>query len=139
MKRLLVTLTIVVLLLGCTGTSSMEIINARVWVPTGSTTAGFFDIVNSGAAPDTLVGVEADVADVSLHETIVDGDVIGMQPVEQVDVPAHTTVRFEPGGLHVMLTDVAPLDIGDVVELRLRFLTSGTITLQVPVTEIEVP
>ncbi len=139
MRRALLLVAVAVVLAGCGGGSMPElrIDNARVWAPVGSATAAYFDITNTGGASDLLLGVEADVADASLHETVMDDDVMKMQSVRELEIPAGGAVRFEPGGLHVMLVDVAPLDVGDIIELRLQFETSGTIRLQVPVTEIE--
>jgi copper(I)-binding protein len=62
-----------------------------------------------------------------------------MEPAAPVEIPAGGTVSFTPGGLHVMLTDVPPLAVGDTVELRLVFDRAGSIVVSAPVVEIETP
>ena len=45
-----------------------------------------------------------------------------MQEVAELQLSAQTTVVFEPGGLHVMLVDLAePLEIGDTFDITLHF------------------
>jgi copper(I)-binding protein len=59
-----------------------------------------------------------------------------MVRLAEVPVPAGATVRFEPGGLHVMLLDiVAPLTPGMEVELTLRFATAEAVTIKLPVVD----
>lgn len=138
MKRLL--LVVVVVASACTGSSrGIEIANARVWVPPASTTAAYFDITNHGSDADVLTGVECDIARAMVHRTEMEDGQMTMRPAGPVTVPAGETISFTPGGLHVMLMDVPPLDVGNTVELRLQFEHAGTVTVQVPVVEIEGP
>jgi hypothetical protein len=59
-----------------------------------------------------------------------------MVRLPEVPVPAAATVRFEPGGLHLMLLDiVGPLTPGMEVELTLRFATAGPVTFKAPVVD----
>jgi hypothetical protein len=59
---------------------------------------------------------------------------MSMQPQSRIEIPAKGQVAFEPGGLHVMLTDLKQdLKPGDSLELLLRFKNSGEITVQVPI------
>ncbi len=138
MKRLLVLFVLVAA--ACSGTpQGIEVSNARVWVPPGSTTAAYFDLTNHGPGDDTLVGVESDIARAMVHRTMMQDGQMMMQPAGPVAVPVGETVSFAPGGLHVMLMDVPPLGVGDTVELRLLFEQAGTVTVEVPVVEIETP
>jgi copper(I)-binding protein len=99
-----------------------------VWArssPAGVTSGAVYMTIES-AADDELVGasVPTDVAaTVVLHETVVgDGAAIMMQQVSAVDLPSGGAVAFEPGGLHMMLTDLAgPLESGSSFELTLTF------------------
>lgn len=124
----------------CAGTAAgIEVSNARVWVPAGPTTAAYFDVTNHGPGDDTLVGVECDVARAMVHRTTMQDGQMAMHPAGRVVVPVGETVSFVPGGLHIMLMDVAPLAEGDTVELRLDFERAGTVTVEAPVVEIETP
>ncbi|MEI2638341.1 MAG: copper chaperone PCu(A)C [Microthrixaceae bacterium] len=45
-----------------------------------------------------------------------------MKKVDEIKVPAGETVTLEPGGLHVMLMELAaPLEVGDTIEVTLTF------------------
>jgi hypothetical protein len=71
---------------------------------------------------------------VGIHETLMQDGVAEMGPVEGVDVPAGTTVTFEPGGYHVMLEDMAePLEVGATVTITLTFEQAGDVTIDADV------
>ena len=60
-----------------------------------------------------------------------------MEGLSGIDIPAGKEVRFEPGGLHVMLNDFRqPLEVGDVVDLTLTFQHGGTQTVDATVVPI---
>jgi len=64
------------------------------------------------------------------------GSMAGMQEVQQIDVPAGSSVQLKPGGYHVMLIDLAkPLAVGDTFELTLTFENAGTRTVNVTAKE----
>jgi hypothetical protein len=57
---------------------------------------------------------------VEIHEMKKEGDVMKMQAVDRLPLPAGKPVGLEPGGYHVMLFDLnQPLKAGDVVPLTL--------------------
>jgi copper(I)-binding protein len=70
--------------------------------------AAYFTI-QTGDAPVALRDVlsEASVR-VEMHEMVSDGGMMKMRPVDSVDIPAKSTVRFEPGGKHVMMWSINP-------------------------------
>lgn len=60
--------------------------------------------VKAGDLPATITGVQtADADRAELHESKMDGGVMRMNAVTDVDVAANGEVRFRQGGLHVML------------------------------------
>jgi copper(I)-binding protein len=93
----------------------------------GAASAAYFTVVNDGAAPDTLIGVAADVAaHADLHQSRTEGEIARMLPVARLVVPARGRVAFQPGGYHVMLMGlIRDLKPGDQVRLVLHFATSG--------------
>lgn len=101
----------------------------------GSTSAIYMTIANTGAADDTLVAARADVATtVELHETTMQDNVMKMQPVENIPVPAGGSVELKRGGLHVMLLGVKQeLKAGDTFPAVLVFAKAGEIPVTVPV------
>jgi copper(I)-binding protein len=59
-----------------------------------------------------------------------------MLALAEIALPAGGTVRLEPGGLHLMLLDIAaPLAPGTTIEIELRFAAAPPISLEVPIVD----
>lgn len=102
----------------------------------GGTTAGYFTIENGLATADTLQGVTGEAMDrIEMHETYErEEGMRGMRPVEDLVVGPGARVRFEPGGLHLMLINMErALAVGDSVEVTLSFAEHGAYPLTLPV------
>ncbi|HEY8486623.1 MAG TPA: copper chaperone PCu(A)C [Limnochordales bacterium] len=91
--------------------------------PKGGNSAVYFVLRNQGSAPVKLVAAASEVADeVSIHETVMVGQAMRMQPVQGVSVKPGEAVTFRPGGLHVMLMGLRrALAEGDQFTVSLRF------------------
>lgn len=114
--------------------STIEIHDPQIPQPAGENGALYLHIVNTGTADDRVVGAATDVAaTVELHETVMDGDVMTMRPVEGYDVPAGGSVTLERGGKHIMLLGVEPLEVGDVVTVELQFERAGVVVVEAEV------
>lgn len=109
----------------------------RGTVPGQQGTGAFMRITAPRAAK--LVGVVTPVAAVAeVHEMKMEGEVMRMRPVAQVDLPAGRPVEFKPGGYHVMLMDLKQaLKPGATVPLTLVFRDAtgaeGRVQVQAPV------
>lgn len=102
----------------------------------GRMSAAYFLITNFEETDDALVGVESDVAQlVEVHESYErEEGMMGMREVPEVELPSESTVRFQQGGLHIMLIQVTrTLADGDTFELTLNFSNSESQTIEVPV------
>lgn len=101
----------------------------------GSNSAVYLEIRNHGSEPDRLLGGETPVATgVEVHESIMEGDVVRMRPVEGLEVPGRGVVALRPGGAHLMLLDLRDdLRDGDTLSLTLAFQRSLPVSLRVPV------
>jgi copper(I)-binding protein len=99
--------------------------------PKGTTSGAFFTIVNSSSAQDTLYKVEADFAEsAQLHESVKGNGMIGMKQVRFVSIPPKSSIKFEPGGYHVMLIGVKQdLKIGMKVTFKLVFKHGGKVVV----------
>lgn len=65
--------------------------------------AGYFTLENKGDTPQILSGAAApDCQSLMMHRSTTDGGTARMAMVDSVQVPAHGTVSFEPGGYHLM-------------------------------------
>jgi copper(I)-binding protein len=109
----------------------------RATPPGARTAAAYLTLVNDGPADVLLEARSPVAATLELHTHRAEGALQHMVRLAEVPVPAGATVRFEPGGLHVMLLDIAtPLTPGMEVELTLRFANAGPFTIKVPVVDM---
>ena len=100
--------------------------------------AGYMTIHNPGGKADKLVGVSADCCQaVELHSMRMQGSMMSMQHVSQLNIPAGGTVTFAPMGNHVMFIGFAnPPVSGDNVEAVLHFSSGANVTVPFEVTQI---
>jgi copper(I)-binding protein len=113
---------------------------AQPWsrpTPVASVGVVYLLIANQGSAADRLVGLNSPVAEhAQIHESRRVGGMLEMRQLAQLECPPHGTVKFEPGGLHIMLVGLAhPLASGSDFPLTLRFEKAGELTVQVRVAE----
>ncbi|MFI6522846.1 SCO family protein [Spirillospora sp. NPDC050679] len=115
------------------GRAEMRVSDARVRVPSSpDVTAGYFTLTNSGV-PDTLTGVTSPAAGtVEMHRMVMGDGAMKMEQVKSVPVPKGT-VRFDKGGLHLMLMRPRDLKAGTTVPLTLRFAKAGEVTVNATV------
>jgi periplasmic copper chaperone A len=118
--------------------ASSDIEIAEPWARSeqaGENSAAYMEIANSGDVDDRLLGASTDIAaTVEIHEIVADGQMMRMQEVDAIEIPAGETVVLEPGGLHVMFFDLAEtLEPGDQFMLTLQFEHAGDIDIEVNV------
>ena len=79
-----------------------------------------------------LVGVKTDLASTAeVHEMKMDKDVMKMEIVKAVELPAGKTVSLKPGSYHVMLRDLKePVDEDSHVVLTLLFEDAAGVQTQ---------
>lgn len=95
----------------------------------GTTGVGFMTLINRGRSAEVLTAVETPAArKVEIHRSSMKGDMASMQRQEGVSIPAGGAVRFEPGGLHLMLIGLTrPLKTGDKAPAVLVFASGARI------------
>jgi copper(I)-binding protein len=101
----------------------------------------YLSITNHGNAADVLLGASTPVAaSVQMHQTTIAEGMARMRPLTEIVIAPGTTVRIEPGGIHLMLVDLkAPLELGKSVPLDLQFRAAGKITVQLSVEARDAP
>ncbi len=102
----------------------------------GGTSAAYFVYANTLTKADTLISVEADVADmVQVHESYeTEGGMMGMREQKKVIIQPGEEIRFRQGGLHVMLMGLnQELQTGDSVAVLLKFAGAGEVTKKLSV------
>ena len=124
-------------LASCTpGKSKIEAHDAWARATTSATQPAvvYLQIANSGSGGERLDVVATDIGAASLHSSSMTGGVMRMRAINGVDIPANSTIKFEPMGNHIMVEGLrAPLAVGSSFPLTLRFRSSApqTVTVQV--------
>ena len=110
---------------------------ARVQLPlvSGRPGAAYFTVSQANGAPRKVVGVSVEMAGrAEMHET--KGGT--MAPVDEVAIGAGKTIKFAPGGYHVMLDDLDPkLRFAKDAELTLTFDGGDKASMRAPVTTMQ--
>lgn len=121
--------------------SAGEIHIAHPWSqelpPNAPTVAAYFVIHNNGKTADRLLSVASPIAGkAELHEHVKQGDLMRMQQVPSVEIPAGGDLTFAPMAYHVMLLELKDrslLSDGKHFPLTLHFEKSGDVTVEVAV------
>lgn len=113
----------------------LQIIHANIPQPAASAKAagGFMAIVNNGAEPERLIGIETDIAaKAEVHESKVDANGVGtMEHVEAIEIPPGGTVNLEHGGYHIMFMGLkGKLTEGEMHKATLIFEKAGRVEIE---------
>jgi copper(I)-binding protein len=103
---------------------AVTVTNARIrLLPGDLPLAGYFDLANQGKRPVTLTTASSPAFKmVHLHRSIEQDGESMMVPAGNLEIKPGATLRFAPGGYHLMLMDrTKPLKVGDRVPITLRF------------------
>jgi hypothetical protein len=102
--------------------------------------AAYATITNNGDADVTLVSASVPFdATVEIHETIMGDDgTMQMQEVpEGFVIPAGGSFSLEPGGPHIMLIDIDPVDITGTIEVTMVFDDGTEVVVAAPVKALD--
>lgn len=101
----------------------IAVTDAMVRLPAvpGTPGAAYFTVSQGSGAPRKIAAVHVEgVERAEMHETTERNGISSMQQVKDVPIDAGKSVQFKPGGLHVMLFDVADtLKAGGTTELTI--------------------
>jgi hypothetical protein len=95
--------------------------------------SGYLKIINTGTAPDRLIGGSVEVAKkFEVHEMSMDGGVMKMRELKDgLEIPPGATVELKPGSSHVMMKNLShPLAKGERVKGSLTFEKAGKIDIE---------
>jgi copper(I)-binding protein len=97
--------------------------------------AAYLSITNTGKAADVLLAASTPAAArVEMHQTTIVDGISRMRPLAEVAIAPGSTVKIEPGGIHLMLVDLkAPLEKDRQIPLDLTFRRAGKITVMIRV------
>lgn len=117
--------------------TGLVVTNARLILPavSGNPAAVYFDLKNEGTR--AIAVRRADVADAKsaeMHDMMEFNHSMTMAAMGPMNVPKGQTIKFEPGGKHVMAFDLSPeLKAGDKTELTLTIAGGDKASFEVPV------
>ena len=99
---------------------------------------GFFTLHNNTSKQIELIGASSTACGMMmLHQTKDVNGIEKMLPVKSVAVPAHGTLKFQPGSYHIMcMKPKAAMVVGHTVPVTLKFAGGHAITVQFPVTGV---
>ncbi len=112
---------------------------SKIWIREGApgvtVLGGYLSLANLTAKPLQLTAVSSpDFDSVEMHRSFVKDGMESMEPVPAVDIPAHGSVDFKPGGFHLMLMQPKKnLFAGDMVTLMLTFSDKSELAIMAPV------
>lgn len=105
--------------------------------PNAPTVAAYFVIHNQGKTADRLLSADTPIAgEAQLHEHVMQNDMMKMQHVPSVEIPAGGEVTFAPMAYHVMLLnlkDRSLLTDGKRFPMTLHFEKAGDVKVDVAV------
>lgn len=99
-------------------------------LPAGLPAAGYFDLLNGGDKAISLTGAASPAcAMLMLHKSENVGGTMRMDDVAGIEVAPHATLKFAPGGYHLMcMTPGAGLTPGEHVAVTLQFADGTKVT-----------
>ncbi|PAU54182.1 copper chaperone PCu(A)C [Pseudomonas sp. PICF141] len=105
--------------------------------PNAPTVAAYFVIHNNGKTADRLLSVDSPISGkAELHEHVKQNDLMKMQQVPSIEIPAGGKVNFAPMAYHVMLLELKDrglLSDGKRFPVTMHFEKSGDVTVEVAV------
>lgn len=117
--------------------TGLTVSNARLILPpvAGNPAAVYFDLKNDGTR--AVAVRRADIADAksaSMHDMMEYNRAMTMADMGPLTVPQGQTIKFEPGGKHVMAFGLSPeLTAGTKTELTLTIAGGDKMSVEVPV------
>jgi len=115
--------------------AQLEVNNAWALATAGKADIGVAYVAIQSPTADRLVSLSTPVAKkAELHTMSMQGMVMKMRPLSELDIPARQPVTLKPGGDHIMLMGLnQPLRAGQTFPLTLDFEKAGSRTVTVTV------
>lgn len=107
----------------------------RATAPGQMVSGAFLTLTNTSASSHALTSASFNMAGVvEIHETSMDGEMMRMRQVSQIDIPANGSVELKPGSYHIMLMGLKKeLSAGTTETLTLTFSDGSQKTVEAPV------
>lgn len=101
------------------------------WLPANIPSGGYMTLINTGTVSEVLISAASpDFGQISFHQSVTNNGVSDMVAVGSLTVKPQSSVRFSPGGYHIMLMQPKrALHPGDRVLITLRFADGHSIVV----------
>lgn len=121
------------------GEVKVENAQIRVFLPASTSSVGYFTIINHSGTSVTLTKATVDgLGRVEIHEHSHVNGMMKMQKVDSVNIKAHESVSFQPGGYHLMVFGPQEsLKIGQERKLTLYFSDGNRLFTNAQVVSLE--
>lgn len=108
--RTMATLAVPMALASCADPQPLYVDQAWIQLnPNPSAPAAGYFVVHGGEQAVQLLRITSDGAmRIDMHQSVMTNGMMTMEPVDSIDIPAKGTVRFEPGGKHLMIHTINP-------------------------------
>jgi hypothetical protein len=108
---------------------------ARAAINVARPAAAYLTVINGTDKQVTLTGASSPAAGMTMiHRTVMEGNVMKMQPAGEIVIAAGKRFVFKPGGYHIMLMHLkGPIKEGDTFPLSVQFASGKTVEVTVPV------
>jgi len=113
-------------------------VHIRATAPGQKVSGAFMTLANVSSIPYALTSVSFNAAGmVELHETSMNGKMMQMRRISQIDIPANGRVELKPGSYHVMLMGLDKgLAAGTTESLTLTFSDNSQKTVEASVGDL---
>lgn len=96
----------------------------------GRPAAGYFELRIEGERGALVAVTSPQARRIEMHETMTSGTMTSMRPIARLPVRDGETLRFAPGGRHLMLFDLDPaVQAGGRMDLTFRFERGAPVSL----------
>jgi copper(I)-binding protein len=111
-----------------------DLVVQNAWIralPSSVPSGGYFTLHNGGTKLVVLTGAESPGCGMlMLHKSEDKGGMSAMMDVSELPIPAGETLKFAPGGYHLMCMDARPvIKPGATVPVTLNFKDGGKLTV----------
>jgi copper(I)-binding protein len=113
----------------------VSVVRGWAYPSTAGLASAYLVLENHGRSADTVKSLSGpEVGDASMHGVRREGVSSVMYPIDWLELPAGGEVAMEPGGIHIMLAELAgELVVGDALVLGLDLARAGRVEVKLPV------
>jgi periplasmic copper chaperone A len=112
----------------------MELATAYVGQPQGSTPTDAYLVIRNNGGTDRLISARTSAGGTVVLRGPAGSSADTMRNVSAITIPAHSLIRLDPNGYHLLITGARPMKAGTDITLTLVFARAGTFQVPAEVT-----